>query len=138
MIQNAVAHFVCQIQPCAAVFELFNDAQALHIVFKSARNQSVQHVLAGMAKRRMSEIMSQCNGLRQILVEAESTRDRPRDLRDLKRMCQTRSVMVALRREEYLRFMLHSAERLAMQDAVSIANEHRSQRTRFDRYLPPL
>ena len=59
-----------------------------------------------MAKGCVPQIMSQGNGLRQIFVHAQSSGNRPGSLCNLQRMCQTRPVMISLRRKKYLRFML--------------------------------
>ena len=65
--------------------------------------------------------MPKGNGFCQILIQPQGARNASCNLRNLKRMREARAVMVALGRNEHLRFMLHAAEGFAMDDAVSVA-----------------
>ena len=65
-----------------------------------------------MAERRVPEIMSERDRFGQILVESERPRDCPRNLRNLKRVRQPSTVVVALRRDKYLRLVAQPPERL--------------------------
>ena len=56
----------------------------------------VERVLAGMAERRVAEIVDQRHRLGEILVAAQRARQRAGDLRHLDRMGQPRAVVVAL------------------------------------------
>ena len=85
--------------PCAIVLEHVDDAQALFVVIEAARHEAAQHTLAGMAERRVAEIMPERDRFGQLLVEAQHLRDRARDLRDFERVRQPRAVMIAGRRE---------------------------------------
>ena len=84
-----------------------------------------------MSKRRMPDIVSERNRLDQILIEAQCLCDRSGILRYLKCMGQSRPVMIALRRQKHLRFVLETPERLAVQDAVSVTLKYRSDITRL-------
>ena len=53
---------------------------------------------------------------------------RARDLRHLERVREARPVVIAGRREEDLRLVLQAAERLAVDDAVAVALERRTDR----------
>ena len=57
-------------------------------------------------------------------------RDSSGILRYLECMGQPRPVMIALRRQKHLRFVLETPERLAVQDAVSVTLKYRSDITR--------
>ena len=94
MIQNPVANFKSQIESFA-VFKLFNDAKTLLIVFKAAGNDSVQDAFAGMAERRMPEVVPHGYGFGQILIEQKSAGNRSGDLSNLLCVRKPRSVMVA-------------------------------------------
>ena len=118
MIEHAVTHFLRQIQSLAFLLQHFHNPHALLVVPEPFRADPVQHRLAGMAEWCVAEIVSQGNGLCQILVQAKCPRYRPGDLRDLQRMGQPRPVVIAERREKHLRLMLEPAERLRVQDAV--------------------
>ena len=84
-----------------------------------------------MSKRRMSNIVSERDRLDQILIETQCLCDRSGILRYLKCMGQSRPVMIALRCQEHLRFVLKTPERLAVQDAVSVTLKYRSDITRL-------
>ena len=77
-----------------ALLELVDDAQRLQVVLEAAvvAHAVVQRVLAGVAERRVAEVVRQADGLGQRLVEAQRARDRARDLRDLERVREPRAV----------------------------------------------
>ena len=56
VIDDAVFDFIRQVEPPAAFLKEFHDAQALLIVGKMA-GELVHHGFAGMAKRRVTDIM---------------------------------------------------------------------------------
>src|SRR5437773_2690535 len=85
-----------------------------------SRPARVDDALAGVTKRRVSEIVAERDGFGQLLVQPQHLGDRPRDLRDLERMRQPRAVVIAGRREEDLRLVLQPAKRLAVDDAIAI------------------
>ena len=64
--------------------------------------------------------MSVGGGLRKILIQTQPAADRPRDARDLQRVCHAGAVMIALRREKDLRFVHEPAEGFAVEDAVGV------------------
>jgi hypothetical protein len=80
----------------------------------------VERRFAGMAERRVPEIVAEGDRLDEVLVEAQGASDRPGDLGDLEAMRQPRPVMIA-GVDENLCLVLESTERLAMKDAVPIA-----------------
>ena len=113
MLGDAVAHFPREIQAAAVVLEHVHDAQALLVVVEPARHELVEHALAGVAERRVPEVVAERDRLGQLLVQVQHFRDGARDLRDLERVRQPRAVVIAGRREEHLRLVLQPAERLA-------------------------
>ena len=106
MIHNAVAHFPCEVQSLAVVFEFFHDAQALYVVFEPAGQKLIEHFLTGMTERCVSEIVSHRDRLGQVFIEPQRACDRARDLRNLQRMREARAVMIAFGRQENLCFVL--------------------------------
>ena len=92
-------------------------------------HSAVERALAGMAERRVAEIMREGHRLGEILVEPERTGERAGDLRHLDRMGQPRAEMIALVEEEHLRLVVEPAEGGRMDDAVAIALEWRPRRT---------
>ena len=79
-----------------------------------------------MAKRSMTQIVAQSNGLRQILIQAQRTGNAPGDLGNLQGMGQAGTVMVSFWRDKHLCFMLHAAKGFAMDDTVSVPLEIRT------------
>ena len=126
VLDDALQRLPSEVQPPErgiAVLQMRHDAQALGIMVEAANrlHRLVQRILAGMAERRMAEVVSQRNRLDQILVKRQRPRQRPRDLRHLQAVRQPRAVMVALVIDEHLRLMDEPAERGRMHDAVAVA-----------------
>jgi hypothetical protein len=69
----------------------------------------------------MAEVVTECEGLGEIFVEAERPSCRPRDLGHLNRMSETVAKVVRERGSEDLRFLLQPSERSGMDDAISVA-----------------
>ena len=67
--------------------------------------------------------MAQRDRLGQRLVQAERRGQRARDLRDLQRVRQARDEVVALGVDEDLRLVLQAAERLGVEDPVTVTLE---------------
>ena len=102
VIQNTVPHFLGQIQPSALLFQTFHYADALLAVFKSVRTNSGKRPLPGMSEGRMSQIVAQCNGLCQILIETQRLRYGSGVLGNLQGMGQTIAIMVSFRCQKHL------------------------------------
>ena len=84
---------------------------------------AVERALAGMAERRMAEVVGKRQRLAQILVEPERARERAGDLRDFQRMGEPGAVVVAFVEDEHLGLVGKPAERGRMDDAVAVAAE---------------
>ena len=81
----------------------------------------VERPLPGVAERRVAEIVAESDGLAQILVEPQRPPDGARKARYLQRVREPGAVMVALRLEKDLCFVLETPERLRVRDAVGVA-----------------
>src|SRR5689334_11559518 len=125
MPRDPVADFPRQVQPLAVVLQLVDDAEALFVVLEAARHERLEHAFAGVAERRVPEIVAERDGFRELLVQAEHLRDAARNLRHFERVRQARAVVVACRREEDLRLVFQPPEGLAVDDAVAIALKRR-------------
>ena len=81
-----------------AALQRGDDAQRLRVVVEAAEGGEalVERALAGMAERRMAEIVRQRQRLGQILVEPQRAGERARDLRHFQRVGEPGAVMVAL------------------------------------------
>ena len=126
MLDDAFERLPGEVQPAEggiAVLQMRHDAQALRVMVEAADGLHglVQRVLAGMAERRVAEVVGQREGLDQVFVQVERAGHRARDLRDLQAVRQPRAVMVALVVDEDLRLMDQPAERGRMDDAVAVA-----------------
>jgi len=58
VFSDSLAHLVGQIEPLAAFFQKIHHAQALLDVMKTTRDQAIEHGLAGMTKRRVTQIVA--------------------------------------------------------------------------------
>ena len=108
-----------------APLERGDDPQRLGVVIEAAGvgEAAIERALAGMAERRMAEIVGERERLGQILVEPERARERAGDLGDFERMGQPGAEMVALVEDEDLGLVGEPAEGGRMDDPVAIAAE---------------
>ena len=88
-----------------------------------ARHRTLQRVLAGMAERRVAEVVGEAERLRQVLVQAEGASDRAPDLRDLYAVGEADPVMIPVGRDEDLRLVTQPAKGDGMDDPVAVALE---------------
>ncbi len=73
-----------------------------------------------MAKRRVAEIVTEGQSLREIIVKAEGASNGAGDLPDFHRMREAGAVMIAFMRDKDLGFVRQAAERRAVQDPVAV------------------
>ena len=111
----AIEHLARKIQPRkagVAGFEQLHDPQRLRVVVEApfVCQQFVERVLAGMAQRRMADVVGQRQSLHQILVEPQRPGERAGDVGHLQRVRQTAAVVVAVVAGEDLRFVGQPAE----------------------------
>ena len=118
MIQNTVAYGLRQIQTGAVLFQHIQHAQTLLIMMKMAE-QIANRKFTDMTERRMSHVMPQGDRFRQIFIQAQRTRHRPRDLAHFQCMRHPRAIMIR-RRDIYLRLVFQASKRLAMQNPIPI------------------
>ena len=93
-----------------------------------SRSDLVERLLAGVAERRMAEVVAEADRLGEILVQPQRARDAARDAGGLERVREPRAEVVALGVDEDLRLVPQPAERLRVDDAVAVALERRPQR----------
>ena len=119
--RDAVAHFPREVQALPIVFEHIDDAQALFVVVEPAGHERAENALAGVAERRVAEVVPERDRFGQLFVQAQHLGDGARDLRDLERVRETRAVVIAGRRKKDLRLVLQPAKRLGVDDAIAVA-----------------
>src|SRR5919108_6200691 len=83
----------------------------------------VEDLLADVAEGGMAQVVAEPDRLGQILVQTQRPRDVPGDPARLERVCEPRSIVVSLRRDEDLGLVLEASERLGMHDPVTVALE---------------
>ena len=88
---------------------------------EAAGQNTVQRPFAGVAERRVAEVVAEGDRLGEIFVERKADGDRARDLGHLKRVGQARAVVVGIGRQKDLRLMLQAPEGVAVNDAVAVA-----------------
>ena len=98
VIEDTVTHLPCQVQPLSVFLQFLHDAHALLIVFKTAFIDLIQNKFPRMAKRRVSQIMAQRNGLHQILVHPQCLGDGSGILRHLQCVGHAGPIMIPHRR----------------------------------------
>ena len=103
----------------------------------SGAKYGTERLLAGVAERRVADVVAERDRLGQRLVQAQRGRERPGDLGDLHRVRQARDEVVALRVEEDLGLVLQPAEGLRVDDPIPVALERRPVRVRLLGSRPP-
>ena len=63
MMSDAVPHLPREVQPLPIVLEHVDDTQALLVVVESARDEIIQHPLAGVTEWRVAEVMAESDRL---------------------------------------------------------------------------
>ena len=119
MVQDTVQYFPCQVQAGALLLHTLHDSHALFVMGKMV--YAVQGALPCVAKRRMPQIVAQCNCLYQILIQPEGLCNRPRILRDLQRMRQPCPIVIPFGQQKNLGLLLQAPEGLAVQNPVPVA-----------------
>ena len=120
MAADAVPDLDGQVQPPSVVFQPFHHPRALFVMPEPSLHDSVESPLPRMAERGVPQIVAQGDRLGQILIQAQRPRDGTGDLGYLEGMGQAGTVMIPFGRQENLRFVLETAERFRMQDAIPV------------------
>jgi uncharacterized protein YgbK (DUF1537 family) len=136
MIQNAVKYFPRQIQTSSVLLQNRYNTDALLIVAKSKRTDTVERPLTGMTERRMPEIVPEADRFGQVFVEKKRSRNGTGDLRNFERVRKTGTEVIVGRTKENLRFMFQTAESAAMNDPIAIALILGANGTGLDLFQP--
>src|SRR3989442_15139634 len=128
VLDDTLQRFPGQVEPVEfgiAMFQRCDDAQALRVMVESAIGfeTPIQRTLAGVAERRMAEIVGQRQCFREVLVEAELPGQRAGDLRYFQRVGQAGAVMIAFVEHEDPGFVLQAPKGGGMNDPVAVAPE---------------
>ena len=104
VVEYAVAHLEREVHALAVVLDTIDHAQAL-LVMREMR-ELAERALAGMTVRRVTEVVTERDCFRQILVKPQTARNSARNLAYFECVRKARSVMIALGRQKHLRFVL--------------------------------
>ena len=125
VLDDAFERLPGQVEPVEigiAVFQRGHDPQRLGIMVEAAMRlqAGIQRPLAGVAERRVAEVMGQRQRLGEVLVEPELARQRAGDLGHFQGMRQAGAVMIALVEHEHLGLVLEPAKGGGMDHPVAI------------------
>src|SRR5437899_8704208 len=126
MLDDTFANFKCKIQTGKikiALLELFDDAEGVQIVIEVTAAHAHQYIelpLAGMAERRMANVVDQRERFGEIGIQAESRGHGASNLRDLQRVRQAVAEMVGIAGGKDLCLSFETAESAGMDDAVAV------------------
>lgn len=136
MVVNAVNDLKAEIEAPAPTLKKLYDADSLFVMGKIpmlgavvvrdspvTRNGMAERPLANVPKRSVPKIVAEGDGLGEILVEAERTRDGSSNLGNLESVHEARPVVIPLWRKKHLRLVRKPAEALAMENPVAVALE---------------
>ena len=126
MLEDALASLEAQVEAVKcriALFQQVDDTQRLQVVLESAMrfHAVVQCVLAGMAERRVTEVVRERDRLDQVFVESQAARDRARDLCNLEAVGEARAEQIAFVIDEDLGLIFETAKCSGVNNAVAVA-----------------
>ena len=131
VVEDAVANLGRQVQPAPVAFEHVDDAKRVLVVAEAAiealAQELVERLLARVAERRVTEVVTEPDRLDEVLVQAQRPCDAAGNAGRLERVREPRAVVVAGRVDEDLRLVHQPAERLRVDDPVAVALERRPQ-----------
>ncbi len=130
MVQHAVADLPREVETPAVVLEVLDHAKRLLRMAEGTTEEWCERLLPQMSERCVAQIVPEGDRLRQILVEAQCAGDGARDMADVERVGQSNPVVIPLGSEEHLRLVFETAERLGMDDPVTVALEAGTDRIR--------
>ncbi len=140
MADDAVANCSVQVEPVPVALEDVDHPQGVLVVAEAAAEPlaqtAVERLFTHMAEGGMAEVVTQADGLDQILIQGQCAGHGAGDLRDLQRVREPGAVVVAAGGDEDLRFVLEPAEGLGVHDPVAVALERGAQTAVRLRSLP--
>src|SRR5882757_11180078 len=93
--------------------------------------QLVERLLAGVAERRVPEVVAEPDRLDEVFVQPQRAPDAARDAGRLEGVRESGAEMVALGIDEHLRLVAEPAKRLRVHDPVAVALKRRAQAALF-------
>ena len=127
MLEQTFARLERQVQSAerrVSLLEMLDDAQRVAVVVEArpiAAHFPIQSLFAGMAERRVPQVVGQSQTFHQVFVQSQCGGGRARHLRNLQGVRQTVSKMVGVGGGEDLRLVLQAPECARMNHAVAVA-----------------
>jgi hypothetical protein len=129
--QDTVSHLLGEIQAPPVSLQHIYNPQTLCMMRKSIGKNFVQDRFAGMTERGVAKVVTQSNGFGKYLIELKGLGHRSCDLGNLQGMGEPRAVVISGGREKNLGLVFETAERLGVDDPISVTLEGRSDFARF-------
>jgi hypothetical protein len=117
-----------------SLLKVFDNSQRMQIVVEPLSmplQAAIQRALTGVPKRRVPDVMNQCEGLSEISIEPQRRRHLPGHLRDLDRMRQPAAKMIRRAACKYLRLSGQPAECSRLNDTIPVTLEWRAPIARW-------
>jgi hypothetical protein len=127
VLDDALANFEGEIETGEIeimLLELLNDTQSVKIVIEAAaagEHEFIELALAGVAERRMANVVNESESFGEIAVEAESRGGGAGDLHDFQSVRQAIAKMVGVARGKNLRLGFETTKRARVNDAVAVS-----------------
>ncbi len=80
MLEDALARLGGEVEAGAVVLEQIDDPQRLLVVAEAVGEERRELLLAGVAERRVAEVVAEADGLREVFVQVQRAGDGPGDL----------------------------------------------------------
>jgi len=125
VLDQTLQRFPSQVEPVetgVAVFQPGHQPKGMRIVIEAANvaRGIIESFLACMAEGGMSQIVRKAEGLGEVFVDGQQTRNGPRNLRHFQRMGETRPVIIPLILDEDLGLVLQASKSGGMNDPIPV------------------
>lgn len=127
MLDDALANLEGEIEAGEieiAMLELLDDAEGMEVVVEAgtvSAHQLIQLAFAGVAERRVTDVVDKGKSFGEFGIAAESAGDGAGNLRDFERMREAIPKMIGIAHGEDLRLGFQAAKGPGMNDAIAIA-----------------
>ena len=129
--EDSVENRQREVEPAPALLEVLQHAHGLRVVHESARavlRQEPRELgFASVPARRVADVVSERDGLDEVLVQAQTASDGPRDPGDHLHVEEPARDVVVPDQEEHLRLVHVPRVGVAVHDAVRVVRERRPE-----------
>jgi hypothetical protein len=105
-------------------------------MMKSAWQHFSKGTLASVPEGCMAKIMAKRDRFGEVLIQSQSSSHGSGNLADFESMGESSTIMVSLRGQKHLGFVLQSSKSFTMQNAITVNLENRANRTSIFSDLP--